>query len=67
MQWRVPLGPITLKEPVRGKCCHNINRRYPRLGLREDAAAIRNIKLVSGEWPSRTIVDNHVRNGIDGG
>ena len=55
------------KEPVQRKCCHIINRRCPSLGLREGAAAIRNTTLVSGEWPSRTVVDNHVRNGSDGG
>ena len=55
------------KEPVREKSCHNINRRCPSLGLGEDAAAICNMTLVSGKWPSRTTVDTHVKNGNDGG
>ena len=60
-------GNSQSKEPMGGKCCYNIDRRYPNLELREDAVAIRDITLVSGLWPNRTIVDVHVRNGSDGG
>ena len=67
MEWQVLLGLITLKRSLCEESTVTINRRCPDLGLRESAAAIRNITLVSGKWPSRTTVDTHVRNSSDGG